>query len=365
MPGMFTGSGMPMRFSDLDGTLIDCYQAPTQITDESGQDISLNINTLLDNVVNLGYYGIFTMNMHTDFGIHPGSDAIVSSANSHGVPVVSAKQMLTWLDSRNNTVFSNMTWANSKLSFHLVTTAHNLQAMVPFNSADGTLIQVTEGGGNHSFTAQTIKGISYGVFPASTNDYVAIYSSSPLPITLISFTVTKQGDNAQLNWATSMENNNKGFEVQRSTDQSSWVVFGFVPGAGNSETQRDYQWLDPTLPAGTYYYRLRQVDNDGHSTFSKVDQVTFAGSQALELMQNRPNPFNNYTTIDIVIPRAGRVQLMLYDQMGRPIQQLMDEEKLPGTYTIPVNRNGLSSGTYYYKMNALGQSLVRKMTILY
>jgi len=37
VPGMFTGSGMPMRFADVDGTMIDCYQVTTQMTDESGQ----------------------------------------------------------------------------------------------------------------------------------------------------------------------------------------------------------------------------------------------------------------------------------------------------------------------------------------
>ena len=66
-PGMFTGSGMPMRFADLDGSLIDVYQAATQMTDESGMTYSTHINTLLDNAIGApGYYGAFTMNMHTD-----------------------------------------------------------------------------------------------------------------------------------------------------------------------------------------------------------------------------------------------------------------------------------------------------------
>ena len=364
-PGMFTGSGMPMRFADLDGTIIDCYQSPTVITDESGQDIAQNINTLLDNAIgSAGYYGVFTMNMHTDTAIHTGSDAIIASAQARQIPVVSAKQMLNWVDNRNNTVFGPMTWLNNQLSFTLTTSAHNLQAMVPFNSATGELIQVTQNGLPIPFTLQTIKGIQYGIFAAATNSYVAIYNSVPLPITLLNFTVTQQGDNALLKWTTTMEQNNKGFEVQRSTDQFGWTAIGFVNGAGNSETSRDYQYLDQNLPAGTYYYRLRQVDLNGHSTLSKVLDITFGGSMALELMQNRPNPVNNSTIIDIVIPKSGRVQLMLYDQMGRPVQTLMDEEKLPGTYSIQVNRNGLSSGIYYYKMNALGQSIVRKMTIL-
>src|SRR5664279_1107959 len=65
-PGLFTGSGMPMRFADSNGTLIDCYQAPTQIPDESGLDITNSINTLLDNAIKKGFYGAFVMNMHTD-----------------------------------------------------------------------------------------------------------------------------------------------------------------------------------------------------------------------------------------------------------------------------------------------------------
>jgi hypothetical protein len=364
-PGMFTGSGMPMRFADLDGTIIDAYQSPTVITDESQQDVPFNINTLLDNAVGAaGYYGVFTMNMHTDSAIHLGSDAIVAAAQARQLPVVSAKQMLTWVDNRNATVFGPMTWLNSQLSFTVTSSAQNLRVMVPVNSADGSLQDVTEGGSSIPFTIQTIKGIPYGFFAAGTNSYVAIYSGSPLPVTLINFYVTKQGDDALLNWTTTMEENNKGFEIQRSSDKSSWTAIGFVAGAGNSQTRQDYQYLDKNLPAGTYYYRLRQIDLDGHAQFSKIVQVSFSGSLSLELMQNRPNPFNSSTTIDIVIPRQGRVQLMLYDQMGRPIQQLMDEFKTPGTYNIQVNRNGLSSGIYYYKMDALGQSIVRKMTLL-
>ena len=236
--------------------------------------------------------------------------------------------------------------------------------MVPNNSATGQLLQVTQNGIPIPFTLQTIKGIQYGVFAASTNSYVAIYSSVPLPITLLDFTVTKQGDDALLKWTTTMEENNKGFEIQRSTDQSSWTAIGFIIGAGNSQTSRNYQFLDQNLPAGTYYYRLRQVDFDGHSQLSKVVEVTFSGSMVLDLRQNRPNPFNNNTTIDVVIPKSGRVQLILYDQMGRPVQTLIDEEKSPGTYSIQVNRNGLGSGIYYYKLNALGQSIVKKMTVL-
>ncbi len=203
-----------------------------------------------------------------------------------------------------------------------------------------------------------------GVAPNYWVDALFSEGSQPLPVQYLYFNANKQGDNVTLRWATANEQNNEGFEVQRSADGTSWAVLGFVAGIGNSQTEKDYQYLDQNLPGGTYYYRLRQIDYDGHSAISKVVQISIADGQSLELLQNRPNPFNNSTTIGIVIPKAGRVQLMLYDQFGRPVRQIMDEYKMPGTYNIQVYRNGLSSGIYYYKLNALGQSIAMKMTIL-
>src|SRR4051794_14685904 len=105
-PGMFTGSGFPMRFASSTGALIDVYQAATQLADESEIDIAGHIRALLDGALGAdGYYGVFTANMHTDFPSHAGADAIVAEAQRRGVPVVSAAQMLTWLDGRNGSSF--------------------------------------------------------------------------------------------------------------------------------------------------------------------------------------------------------------------------------------------------------------------
>ena len=57
-----------MRFAALNGTLIDVYQATTQMTDESGQTYPYTIDTLLDRAIGAEkYYGVFTANMHTDY----------------------------------------------------------------------------------------------------------------------------------------------------------------------------------------------------------------------------------------------------------------------------------------------------------
>ena len=107
-PGYFTGSGMPMRFADLDGSLIDVYQAATQMTDESGIDVRARTSTRCSTTRSArpATTAPFTTNMHTDSASHPGRRPIVAAALARGVPVVSARQMLTWLDGRNGSSFA-------------------------------------------------------------------------------------------------------------------------------------------------------------------------------------------------------------------------------------------------------------------
>jgi hypothetical protein len=134
VPGLFTGSAMPMRFARTDGTLTDVFQAVTQMTDESGQIYPFTVNTLLDRAVGAeGYYGVYTVNAHTDLAASPEADAVVAAALARSVPVVSARQMLTWLDARNASSFGAFTWNGSALGFVLTrdVAANGLQAMLP------------------------------------------------------------------------------------------------------------------------------------------------------------------------------------------------------------------------------------------
>ena len=178
---MFTGSGMPMRFADLDGSIIDCYQVVTQLTDESGISYSTHINSLLGKAtVPEGYYGVFCANMYTDVNggnSSQGSDAIISSAQSHGVPVISAKQMLTWLDARNSSTYGGISWNGNDLNFSVSAdaAAHKLQGMVPVTSAVGQLTGITFNTVPVTYTTEVIKGIEYAFFDANSGNYVATY----------------------------------------------------------------------------------------------------------------------------------------------------------------------------------------------
>jgi hypothetical protein len=176
-----TGSGMPMRFADTDGTIIDVYQAVTQMTDESGQSYPATPNALLDNALGpLGYYGAFVANMHTDNAATFEDDQLLAAAQARGVPLVAAAQLLTWVDGRNGSSFSGLGFTGNTLSFTVASGAgaNGLTGLVPTVAAGGaTLTTLTRAGAAVPFTRTTVKGVEYAFFAAQPGSYTATYGA--------------------------------------------------------------------------------------------------------------------------------------------------------------------------------------------
>jgi Concanavalin A-like lectin/glucanases superfamily/Bacterial Ig-like domain/Bacterial Ig domain len=179
-PGFMNGGGFPMRFADSTGVPIDVFQQNTNMTDESTTNYQLHIDTLLDNALGAnGYYGAFGMNMHTDNpSLHPGSETVVAEAQARGVPVISYKQLLDWVDGRDDSTIRGLAWNAGTLTFTTTVGAGaaGMQILLPTQGQTGTLSAISTGGQPVAFTVQTIKGIQYAVFGVSTGAYVATYS---------------------------------------------------------------------------------------------------------------------------------------------------------------------------------------------
>lgn len=178
-PGLFTGSGMPMRFARLDGTLIDVYQATTQMTDESSQSYPFTVDTLLANALGKSeYFGVFTANMHNDDIKSPGANSILSSAQKHHVPVISAVQLLKWLDGRNASKFRNLEWSDNKLSFSIDVGigGNGIEVMLPIHSASGDLVSLSLSGTALKWQKRTVSGLSYAVVRAASGTFLASYT---------------------------------------------------------------------------------------------------------------------------------------------------------------------------------------------
>jgi hypothetical protein len=166
-----------MRFADPDGSLIDVFQANTEITDESGQGEPSTVNALLDGALGAnGYYGAFVANIHTDQATSTESDAIIAAAQARGVPVISAKQLLEWTNGRESSSLSSFGWSSNTLTFKVGAHADGLQGMLPTRSGTRTLQTITLNGTVAvPFTTRIVKGISYAFFDAPTGTYAAAY----------------------------------------------------------------------------------------------------------------------------------------------------------------------------------------------
>ena len=167
--------------------------------------------------------------------------------------------------------------------------------------------------------------------------------SSVLPIELQDFTATPSVKGNLLSWQTANETNNKGFEVERSPQppkgaSEKWETLGFVAAKGKAAK---YDFLDAAPPLGAEgaYYRLRQIDNDGKETLSKVVSVINKGTDKLKAY---PSVTNHYLTIDTksdsdfqVINLLGQVVMIGQKPLSESWQ--LDVSALPkGTYILKV-----------------------------
>ncbi len=116
---------------------------------------------------------------------------------------------------------------------------------------------------------------------------------SPVPVELTSFTANQKGNSILLNWTTATEVNNYGFSVeQSSTLFPNWKERAFIEGHGNSNSIKNYSYVDNSTEGGNLKYRLKQIDTDGSFEYSEEVEVVFNKAYKYSMEQNHPNPFN-------------------------------------------------------------------------
>ncbi|HET7486305.1 MAG TPA: DUF4082 domain-containing protein [Acidimicrobiales bacterium] len=264
-PGFMTGSAIPMRFADLDGTPIGVYQAATQMTDESNQSYPSTINTLLDAANgSQGYYGVFTINMHTDTADSADHDAIVSSAKARGVPVVAARQLLTWVQGRDSSSFANLSWSGSSLTFTVNpgSGANGLQGMVPVTGPAGAQLSgLTRNGSPVATTTQTIKGVQYAFFPAAAGSYQAAYGPDITPPVISAVATGPTSNSAVVTWTTNEASTSR---VDYGTNSASLASSATDAAMVTSHSVT----LSGLAPSTTYFFRVTSADAMGNAASS-------------------------------------------------------------------------------------------------
>jgi len=209
------------------------------------------------------------------------------------------------------------------------------------------------------------------VFLACSNDVKAFKLTQkivPVPVELSSFTALVAKKDVYLKWRTESESNNYGFEIERKLS-NDWKKIGFIVGNGTTTEPQQYELVDnlSNIQSGDikFYYRLKQIDTDGSYEYSQIVSVNLKQiPENTELHQNYPNPFNPSSTISYSIAKESFVTLKIYDVLGKEIQTLVNEIKEIGDHSIIFNASQLSSGIYFYKLQAGDFIEINKMILM-
>ncbi len=203
--------------------------------------------------------------------------------------------------------------------------------------------------------------------------------STPLPVELTTFTAQSLWNKVELKWNTATEVNCYGFEIERALDpplssghplpggeSKGWVKIGFVKGAGNSNSPKQYSFVDDNPGANSVEYRLKQIDLDGSYKYSQIiNAKTYSVPKEFSLYQNYPNPFNPTTTIEFTVPKNGHAVLNVYNSIGQKVQTLFDENAAAGVlHKYTFGGSNLASGIYIARLTYGDNQMIKKMLLI-
>lgn len=185
-----------------------------------------------------------------------------------------------------------------------------------------------------------------------------------LPVELSLFTGKYSEGSVKLDWYTSTETNNYGFEIQKRYDNTSFEKIGFVHGFGTTANGNKYSFEDDDLQAYRIYYRLKQIDFNGEFEYSDVVMIENTALNDYHLYGNYPNPFNPSTTIKYSVPQHSTIKITLYNILGNEVKTLFDGEQDAGIHSLLLDAENLSSGVYFVNFSAGQYSKSIKISLI-
>jgi hypothetical protein len=198
--------------------------------------------------------------------------------------------------------------------------------------------------------------------PASFTTYQYVFNGVlitcpipvPLPVELTAFTATVDNGDVQLSWTTETEQDNQEFFIERSEDAIDYVVFGKVPGAGNSTGRLNYSVPDTDPLRGISYYRLSQRDFNGRVEHLAVVSVELSSTLTGTVIA--PNPSSGKVLLQVPLHRGEQsYDVMICNALGEVVRQLQITEDTGVE---------LTSGMYQVVMRSGSQTWSEKLVIL-
>lgn len=186
-------------------------------------------------------------------------------------------------------------------------------------------------------------------FPSNGfSGFFAMSGSTPLPLTLLSFTGTLQDGDVTLNWQTTHESGTRNFIVERSQDQQAFSAVGTV-AALNTTGTHSYSYVDKSIGSGTWYYRLKMQDIDGKYTYSTIVAITTQGG--VHGLAVYPNPVRDRLFVQMSASRSRKVTIRITDLQGK-VLQAQEVQLSRGVNAFSFSTSGLARGVYFISSSA-------------
>ena len=199
----------------------------------------------------------------------------------------------------------------------------------------------------------------------STDDGTAILEpmGGPLPVTLKSFLASLSSANVvKLNWITTMEINCRNYTIERSNDGKKFIAAGTIAGSGNTSIEHSYFFNDDiaAVKNNTIYYRLKQIDIDGRSSYSKIISVRL--KNGITGLTVSPNPVSSYVNINVDWNKNEIANIKVIGMSGKELVS-KNIQLIKGTNYVALNElSRLPAGVYIIQVNSNERSILKQVS---
>lgn len=163
-------------------------------------------------------------------------------------------------------------------------------------------------------TAATVSSNSATASGFTSFSPFAVANAQALPVEFDMINISSSSLGHLLSFTTATETNNAYFDIERSTDSRNWKKLGTIAGAGTTQQEQQYRFLDEAPLPGLNYYRVKQVDYDGSFSYSAIVSARWEGKTQVHLF---PNPADDLLQISGLPTTDGPITIEIIDMAGR------------------------------------------------
>ncbi|MEM6342752.1 MAG: hypothetical protein AAF927_02695 [Bacteroidota bacterium] len=211
---------------------------------------------------------------------------------------------------------------------------------------------------------ESVETEALAVVPNTNISTRAQENTITMPVEYLFFEAETRDDRAFLIWATAVEQNNQGFEVQKSVDGVSFENLGWVQGSGTTNNMQEYSFESDRLGSGSHVFRLKQIDFDGQFEYSKMVEISIEAPETIGSLEFGPNPFSDEGTAVLRLSSDQALTIAMYDITGRKVADIYKGKLRAGEpHNFPIKGSGLPAGYYIISARNDYMQLTKKILL--